>query len=230
MTAFPVLFQLSQLPYSYGERLALENEIRMPATFNEYLEFAEKAEYKVEYSNGHIISMGQPTDTHELICGNVIAALNFLFFEGENPYRVYGSNLGVYIQENGSHYKPDATILNTEPVLISHKVRKHTLKSVLNPLAVVEVFSDGTMDYEMTDKLPDYKQCSSLRYIIYIHQSKPFVSIHFREETGPVWRSNEFRGLDASFSFEGKTVLLKNIYRNVIFMGNAPSKKGKKKV
>lgn len=50
----------SILPHSYAERLALADEIRVPATLEEYLAFAESCEYRVEYSNGQIISMGQP--------------------------------------------------------------------------------------------------------------------------------------------------------------------------
>jgi hypothetical protein len=46
---------LFNLPFSDSERLALEDEISTPATFEYYLEFADQAEYKVEYSNGKII-------------------------------------------------------------------------------------------------------------------------------------------------------------------------------
>lgn len=205
---------LFNLPFSYSERLALEDEIRTPATLEEYLEFAEQAEYKVEYSNGNIIIMGQATDTHELICGNIGWAFNNLFAE-DDPFRVYGSNLGIYVPESDAHYKPDASILNAEPEFVLHKVNKLTLKSVVNPFAVVEVFSDGTMDYDMTEKLPNYKLCPFLQHIVYIHQHKPFLTLHTRSEQG--WLSTDHRGLDVSFPFADKEIPLKNIYRKVIF-------------
>ncbi len=213
---------LFNLPFSYSERLALEDEIRTPATFEEYLEFAEQAEYKVEYSNGNIIIMGQATDTHELICGNAITAFNNFLTEDET-FRVYGSNLGIYVPESGAHYKPDVSILNAEPEFILHKVNKLTLKSVVNPFAVAEVFSDRTMDYDMTEKLPNYKRCPSLQHIVYIHQHKPFLTLYTRSEQG--WLSTDHRGLDASFPFAGKEIPLKNIYRKVVFLGNGKKKK-----
>ncbi|MBK8568296.1 MAG: Uma2 family endonuclease [Saprospiraceae bacterium] len=218
--ALPFLFQL---PFSYAERLALDDEIRLPATLEAYLEFAEQAEYKVEYSNGNIITMGQPTDAHELICGNAITVFNNVLLEDE-AFRIYGSNLGIYIKESGAHYKPDASILNTEPEFVLHKVRKRTLKSVANPFAVVEVFSDGTIDYDLTEKLPNYKQCPYLKYIIYVHQHKPFVSLHTRSSHNEGWLSTDHRGLDASFPFEGKQVPLQGIYRKVVFMGGGKRK------
>jgi Uma2 family endonuclease len=224
-TALPLLFKL---PTSFEERLALGDEIRIPATLEEYLEFAEQAEYKVEYSNGKIVSMGQATDAHEQIIINAGWAFSNLFTD-EDSYRMYGSNLGVYIPETNAHYKPDATILNALPEFILHKVRKRTLKSVLNPLAVIEVFSDSTIDYDMTEKLPNYKQSSSLRYVVFIHQHKPYVSLHVRSNQASSWFTVDCMGIDASFQFEGKTVLLKDLYRKVIFMGADLSGKRKKK-
>lgn len=211
---FPIVQTSFLLPTSFAERLALEDEIRIPATLEEYLEFAEQAEYKVEYSNGHIVSMGQASDSHEKIIFNLILAFGNLFPD-DSPYQGYGSNLGVYIPAANSLCLPDVTILNAAPEIVQHKIRKRTVKSVLNPMALIEVFSDGTMDYDMTEKLPTYKQCEPLQYIIYVHQNKPFVTVYTRSEQG--WLSQDFKGIEASFPFEGHEVLLKNIYRKVIF-------------
>jgi hypothetical protein len=38
---------------SFGEAF------RVPATFQAYLEFADRCDFKVEYANGHIIAMGR---------------------------------------------------------------------------------------------------------------------------------------------------------------------------
>lgn len=213
---FTILQTSFLLPTSFAERLALEDEIRISATLEDYLEFSEQAEYKVEYSNGHIVSMGQASDSHENIIFNLIAVLGKILPDDGN-YRGYGSNLGIFIPETEAHYLPDASILDADPEFILHKVNKKTFKSVLNPLAVIEVFSDGTWDYDMTEKLPNYKLCASLHYIIYLHQHKPFATIHTRTEQG--WVSTDCMGLDSSFTFEGMEILLKNIYRKVIFTG-----------
>ncbi|MCK6695648.1 MAG: Uma2 family endonuclease [Thermoanaerobaculia bacterium] len=211
----------SILPYTYADRLALEGEIRVSATLEEYLEFAEQCEYRVEYSNGQIISMGHPTDTHEQICSNVSWVFNNLFTDVE-PFIVYGSNLGIFIPASGVYYKPDAVVSDRLPEYIFHKVGKKTLKSVLNPYAAIEVFSDSTMDYDLTEKLPNYKQCPYLKYIIYIHQHKPFVTVYTRTDDPTGWLNHDYVGLQAEFSFEGRRVSVRQLYRKVIFAERPP--------
>ena len=210
-----------QLPFSFAERLSLgDGEIRTPATFEEYLGFAEECEYRVEYSNQHIISMGSPTDAHEKIVTNFGWAFNNIIAD-EDPFNVFGSNLGIFIKEAEVHYKPDNVVLNAEPVYIKHKVGKRTLSSILNPFAVVEVFLKGTASYDMTEKLPNYKQCPSLHYIIYIHQHKPFVTVYTRsKEEENAWLNKDYTGLESSFLFENKKLELRKLYRKVIFTAN----------
>lgn len=206
------------LPVSFAERLALEDEIRIPATLDEYLEFAEQAEYKIEYSLGHIVSMGQATDAHELICPNIATILNNLFAD-DPEFRVYGSNLGVFIPKTEAHYKPDVSVLRTAPQFKRHKVKSKTYKSVLNPLAVFEVYSDSTKEYDVSEKLPNYKQCESLRYIVFVHQNKPLATVYSRPDEKNVWQEQQLEGLDSSFAFEGQIVSLKNVYKRVVFSG-----------
>jgi len=207
---------LFQLPFTIAERLALREEVRVPATFEEYLEFADKAEYKVEYSEGKIVSMGQTTDAHEEICMNIGGVFYQILTDNEN-FHLYGSNLRILVQETGAHYLPDASIILGEPKAVSHKIRKRTLKSFVNSFAIMEVFSEGTMDYDLTEKLPNYKLIPSLRYIIFIHQHKPFITIYSRKNSDDEWISNDCMGIDSSFIFEGQKVELSQLYRRVVF-------------
>ena len=212
----------AKLPHTLAARLALGDELRVSATFEEYLEFAETCEYRVEYSNGQIIShMGTPTDTHELIVGNVIWALGNLVGDHDN-FKIYGSNLGLLVGLSGVHYKPDVVVLDDEPQFLFHKVKKQTLRSVVNPFAVFEVFSDGTMGYDMGEKLPNYKQCPSLRHIVFVHQHKPFVTVFARSDRPDTWLNRDFAGLDAHFELGSWQTPLKNVYRKVVFMGHNP--------
>jgi len=123
------------------ERVAFAEEMRIPATFEEYLEFAEQAEYKVEYSEGKIVFMGEVSAIHEEICANIGGVFNSIF-DDDSPFHLYGSNLGVLVDETKAHYKPDASIIQGEPVPVRHLVRKRTLKSFVNSFAVIEVFSE----------------------------------------------------------------------------------------
>lgn len=192
---------------------------QIPVSFEEYLAFAELADFKVEYSQGNLVYMGSPTDKHELICGSLIWLLNDVFQHAEQV-RVYGSNLGVLIQESGQHYKPDVTVLQTEPEFVSHRVNQRTYKSVINPYLVAEVFSDGTMDYDYTEKLPNYKLCQTLDYILLVHQHKPFVTLYQREKD--FWTSREYTQLDQAIQLAGSTLSLRKIYQKVNFLETPP--------
>ncbi len=218
-----------KLPFTLIERLEMgEEKFSVPATFKEYLAFADKCDYKVEYSNGKITTMGSPTDTHELICLNIGWILNS-FFEDQENYRAYGSNLGLLLEETGAHYRPDTTLLNSPPVHVTHKIGKRMFKSVNNPYAVFEVFSNGTMKYDMDEKLPNYKQSKHLNFIIYINQHRPFVTVWKRTKTPGEWLTKDYNGLGASFELDGKKVELNKLYKKVIFLGNGKKKSEKKK-
>lgn len=193
----------------------------IPATFEAYLALAEESDDNLEFSNGYIISMSNPTDTHEKICANLIWILNNLFTEADQ-YEVFGSNLGILLQPSGAHYRSDVTVLNAPPEYVSHQVGKRTVKSIINPFAVVEVFSDGTMGYDTTEKLPNYKQCPTVRYVILAHQYRPFITVYQRTEDPEKWINRDYMGMDSTFSFEEKTIALKDIYRKVIFPGLSP--------
>jgi Uma2 family endonuclease len=184
--------------------------------FETYLAYAEEAETKVEFSNGKMIVMSTPTDTHEQICTNIGWLFNNIFTD-KDSFVCYGSNLSIFIAATGAHYRPDATILSTTPEYIAHQTGKRTVKSIVNPFAVVEVLSDSTAGYDLTEKLPNYKKSPSLAYIIFAHQDKPFVTVYFRTENPSEWLNRDFTGLDSSFNFEGHPVLLRHIYRKVIF-------------
>lgn len=210
----PVAFQH---PFSIMERMVFVEEMRIPATFEEYLEFAEQAEFKVEYSEGKIVSMGEVSAIHEEICANIGGVFNSIF-DDTSQFHHYGSNLGILIEPTGAHYLPDASIILGEPVSVRHLVRKRTLKSFVNSYAVMEVFSEGTMDYDLTEKLPNYKMMPTLRYIIYIHRHKPFVTVFSRNASDEEWIAKDYRGMGASFFFEGQNVELGKLYRRVVFV------------
>lgn len=192
---------------------------QVAASFDEYLEFAEKCAFKVEYSHGNLVFMGSPTDKHELICGNLIWSLNELF-ELNEECRVYGSNLSILIQASGQHYKPDVTVIAANPEFVSHTLKKQTIKSIINPFLVAEVFSDGTMDYDYTEKLPNYKLCPSLDYILLVHQHKPFVTLYQREKD--FWVSQEFTQIDQTIHIADGALSLSKIYQKMNFLGLPP--------
>ena len=219
-----------QLPFALKKMLDKEaREFSIPASFEEYLEFADKYEFKAEYSNGNITSMGHPTDTHEKICANIIGILHFLFGE-DDPQEIYGSNLGLLLEETGAHYRPDTTMLASAPIIVEHKVGKLIFKSVSNPYAVFEVFSSGTVAYDMDEKLPNYKLSKHIQYIVYIHQHRPYVTVWARSEKPGAWVNQDYNGLETAFELDGKRIDLSKIYKKVAFIDAGKKRSRKKRI
>ena len=54
-----------QLPMTLAERDAAPDELRVPATWEDYVELAEEVPYNIEFLHDEIISMSQATDLHE---------------------------------------------------------------------------------------------------------------------------------------------------------------------
>ena len=62
-----------KMPVTFAGREEGPDELRVPATLDEYWELVEEVDYKIEYLNGEIISfMGQATDTHETLVARLI--------------------------------------------------------------------------------------------------------------------------------------------------------------
>ena len=169
------------LPYKYEDRLRLPAYLRVRATFEDFIELSIECDYKVEYSNGDVVSifetdlnnknilMGNASLTHEEIVGNIIFALNLLF-RGDSSYHIHGSNTQTFVAENIATYNPDAVVVKGAKETRLYKYNKKTQTCLTNPWLVVEVLSQGTKEYDLVEKFNRYKDIASLQQIIFIEQ------------------------------------------------------------
>ena len=79
----------------------------------EYLELEEKAEFRSEYRDGEIVPMAGGTTNHNQISGNVYANLKFSL-KGQD-YRVYISDVRLWIPPNRQYTYPDVMLIQGEP-------------------------------------------------------------------------------------------------------------------
>ena len=63
------------LPKTLDERLQLDEILEVPATLDAYFAFLPGCEYRIDYSDGKIISMGYASLTHEALVGRLIYLL-----------------------------------------------------------------------------------------------------------------------------------------------------------
>ncbi len=215
-----------KLPITLAERIELGPEIiRIPASWEEYLDLLDECEFQIEYDDEQIILMSIASDPHEVIVSNIIIRLG-LAIDNEPDMAVRGSNRHVFIPEFQKDYAPDAHVVKGEPAI--HLLRKG-LTANTNPWLVVEVLSPSIFVRDVKEKLPAYKKIPSLRHIIYIHQDRPLVTVYNRVGSSVVWETIDYDRLEDHFPVAGQPVYLKDIYKKVVFTLEKPKSKRNEK-
>lgn len=131
-------------------------------TPEEYFELEETAEYKSEYHDGEIIPMTGGTDAHNTIALNFCR--NFPRTIDNQAYKLYLADMRLSIPEYKRYTYPDVMIIKGKPIF----ERNTTI--VTNPLAIVEVLSKSTINYDKTKKFKFYRSLPSLEEYILIDQ------------------------------------------------------------
>lgn len=182
-------------------------------TFEEYLRREEKAVEKSEFFNGKIIKMPGGTDIHSEISMNIGAAIKFAVRPLPLKYRVYSSDLKIYIEATDTGVYPDALVICEQPEFWQER-----RDVIVNPLVVVEVLSPGTQAYDRMGKFELYKLLPSFQEYVLVNASKYSVETRFREEPD-LWRIKTETDIKNSVSLRslGITISMSDIYEDIIF-------------
>lgn len=214
------------LPHKLIDRLGLPGEVRVPATFEDWIELSVDCEYRVEYRNGHVISifdtdsktnetMGQATLTHEQLVINIAIALNQIINDKFDCILI-GSNMPTFVAEGKAVVNPDLTIIKGEPHIIPYKHRKKTQNALTNPCIVIEVLSQGTRNYDLVEKKNDYFKVPSLEQVIFVEQYYWQVMSYSKQQNRS-WLYLETNELtDTLPVFDGE-IKLADIYKKIHF-------------
>ncbi len=146
-------------------------------TPEEYLALEEKADYKSEYFNGEIFAMAGGSYNHNVIAGNINAALNQ--FAGSKPCVAFTSDMRVLVKANSLYTYPDAMLVYG-PVEFA-EARNDT---ITNPLVIVEVLSNSTRDYDRGFKFESYRLIETLQDYLLIDQERVHVEYFHKLEDG----------------------------------------------
>ena len=200
------------------ERLEMgEEEVCVVASVDEYFELLDELEeqpYIVTYQENEIVAkMGEATESHELLCGNVIGIFYMNYLQ-KPDYRVYGSNCAVYNIELERGYDPDVLVVKGKPQLYDRPKR---VKPILNPYIVVEVLSDSNQGKRFQQKLHFYKHIPTLQYLILIDQHDAFVETFERTADPNTWTNRVHEGKDSVVNIDGFDIPLSSIYQNVLY-------------
>ena len=180
-------------------------------TPEEYLEFEINSPERHEYINGEIIPMTGGLPNHNLIIGNLYAALNFLL--KCEPYFVFVTDQRVWIPKQRIHTYPD--IMVVEGALQLQTGRKDT---ITNPLLIVEVLSKSTQTYDQGNKFKFYRTIPSFQEYILIDQYSIHVEQYYKTESNQ-WIFSEKDGGESILKFNKIPfeIVLADIYNKVDF-------------
>lgn len=199
------------LPRTLIERDKLSSEVRIPATWDEYIELAEDVDYNIDYLNGEIISMSQVSVTHELIIATLIRLIGN-FYADADDYRVLGSNVKICIVETLADFNADLSVVRGAPIYAVLPSGRLSTVHIKNPEVVVEVLAKSTKRYDQSDKLDQYRTISSLQHVLFVDQESVFARTYSR--TAPnQWLETDYRSLDDVVTVGDLHLTLREVYR-----------------
>ena len=200
-----------ELLHEIRERLLVEPFLRIPASLEEYESIAYERDLKIEYHNEEIIAtMGRVTPTHSRLSFIMGSILERFYETFENEFIVLESGACVHIPILKSYYQPDMTVVNGEI-----KIKEGTTTEILNPYIVVEVLSKATQDFDMSEKLVNYKAIETIKQIIFVAQDRPWISTYSRTNEPNVWINTDCDSLDNMAIIDNLTISLREIYRKI---------------
>jgi Uma2 family endonuclease len=169
----------------------------------EYLEFEKHCEGRHEYIDGAIYAITGPSKNHELIAGNLFAAIHVHLRGG--PCRAYIANFKVRLKiaQKDLFYYPDLMVGCNQGDVDTYYLNY--------PKLVVEVLSPSTESIDRREKFFSYKQIETVEEYVLVAQRIPQITIYRRAQN---WVPQVLAGSDAIAVFEsiGLSLPLTQVY------------------
>ncbi len=182
-------------------------------TLREYLDRELRSVNKHEFHNGKIITMPGGKAKHSEIATNFSHAIKLVIKPLPIKFRVYNSDLKVYIESADKAVYPDALVICEQP---NYWQDREDL--IVNPLLIVEVLSKSTRRYDRGDKFMLYQTLPSFKEYVLVEQKTPYVEAWFRERPA-TWNKVVEDQLSAAIVLRslGVSIPLSDIYENIEF-------------
>lgn len=173
---------------------------------DEYLEREQEGATKHEFVDGAVYAMAGASGRHNLVAGNIFAALHNHLAE---RCRVFTADMKLRIKAVAKtlFYYPD--------LMVSCAAEDQTADFIEQPVLVIEVLSPSTERIDRTEKFDAYRRIPSLQEYVLADQDMPKVEV-FRRRTA--WAREEFYP-DDGFTLESAALemTVAQVYRRVAF-------------
>lgn len=189
-------------------------------TPEEYLAMERSAPEKHEYFDGKIFQMSSASYAHNVVCANLVSTLRPSL--RKQNCDVVSNDLRVHIPATGLYTYPDVVVLCGQAQFLDN-----ILDTLLNPVALIEVLSPTTEQYDRTTKFDHYRSIPSLKEYILVSLAKPRIECFRRNQDNTVPPENMIWSYHTSTSLEDsakldstQTILsLREVYERIDFTG-----------
>jgi Uma2 family endonuclease len=148
-------------------------------TLREFLEWEERQPGKYEFIGGFVRAMAGGAQGHNVVKGNIFAALRAKLRNGR--WRPYDSDMKLITADNQSFY-PDVTV-DCGPLVAN-------ATAASEPRIVFEVLSPSTRDSDFAEKLAAYQATPSIQQIVFAEPGRMHLYVWSRGPDG-VWFESE---------------------------------------
>ncbi|MEK7258084.1 MAG: Uma2 family endonuclease [Bacteroidota bacterium] len=199
------------IPLTGFERMELGEELAyFPATWEEFLDVWELAEYKIEYQDGNIIAMGYETNPHGKIITEFIKYMGLFF--GGLEFSTFSENRPVFSPNYRRRiYCPDVFVIDEPSILFEYR---KGMNAETTPFFIVEVLSKSTQSHDWNMKLPTYQSIPTVEQILYLDSRFPAAVLFTRAPgTESGWEEKTFDKPEDEIEIRGNKLSLRQIYR-----------------
>jgi Uma2 family endonuclease len=183
----------------------------------EYLAVQRQAACKSEYVAGEMFAMAGASRRHNLIVANIIRILGNQLLE--SPCNVYPSDMRLKIPRTGRYTYPDITVACAE-----EQFEDEHRDTLLNPVVIIEVWSESTEAYDRGKKFEDYQRLESLVEYILIAQDHYSVERYVRQDQR-TWIYSVFQSREdmVALSTIGCQLVLQDVYAKIDMQLSTPT-------
>ena len=180
-----------------------------PVSEEEYLRLEAHSPTRHEYVNGEMFAMTGGTLRHNVIAGNLFAALRTHL--RTTACRAFVNDVRVRVQKHNAYYYPDV-LVSCGPSMQTLDAESSTID---DPVLILEVLSANTEATDRREKLLAYRTLPSLAEYVLVSQDQARLEIHRRR--GDIgWERLEYAGPEqVRFASVDLTLDMREIYEGV---------------
>jgi Uma2 family endonuclease len=177
----------------------------------DYLELELNAEERHEYRDGEIILMTGGTPNHNEIASNLVVIFKLAL--KRQPFRTFITDQRLWIPDFNRYTYPDVMVV-AEPL----ELQAGRTDTVINPILIAEILSQGTRSYDKDEKFAAYRTIPSFQEYLLIDQYGVEVE-HYARTNQHQWIYQEYKNLSDAITLAtlGMALHLAELYENIQF-------------